>query len=251
MMRGQFLSRLWSLASLASLATFAGRTTAVSRTTLGTFLLVGGSLFGGLLGCEAVFGEFRRGNPENCMSNPGACAADEVCSPVSQLCEPSDAGALDLGVDLASPVLATTWRQEASGTNTDLYSVWGVDTSNVWAVGLNGVIRKWDGAAWTAQASTTMNNLIDIWGADIKNVWAVGYSGTILKGDYDPPIRTYPDPRMEMSCERRPRPTPLIIATSTPLRSLCCIFTARSVAGSLRVLGCDKWSLIGYTEGHG
>ena len=44
------------------------------------------------------------------------------------------------------------------------------------------------------------NNLFGAWGADANNVWAIGQSGTILKGDYDPPIRTYTDPRMEMSC---------------------------------------------------
>lgn len=151
--------------------------------------LIGGccfaGVFAGLSGCEAVFGEFRRANPENCVNNPGACAADEVCNPVTQLCVRGDTDLPppDLAgtTDMASPALPASWKQVASGTNTDLFSVWGPDPSNVWAVGLGGVIRKWDGATWSAQSSGTMNNLIDVWGADIKNVWAVGYGGTILR----------------------------------------------------------------------
>ena len=83
-----------------------------------------------------------------------------------------------------------------------LNSVFGADASNIWFVGELGQIFKRDDSGFSQQESGTKNNLYGVWGSDVNNVWAVGASGTILKGDYDPPIRTYTDLRMETSCQR-------------------------------------------------
>jgi hypothetical protein len=101
----------------------------------------------------------------------------------------------------------TSWTAQASGTTLNLSAVWGTDASNVWAVGSSGVILKWNGTSWAAQTSGTTQYLRGIWGSSASSVWVVGAAGTILKGDYDPPIRTYTDPRMEMSCQRPARPS--------------------------------------------
>ena len=77
----------------------------------------------------------------------------------------------------------SAWAKQYSGTTARLNSVWGRDVSNVWAVGSSGTILKWDGSAWAAQYSGTMNTLTSVWGSDVSNVWAVGDYGTILKWD--------------------------------------------------------------------
>jgi hypothetical protein len=51
---------------------------------------------------------------------------------------------------------------------------------NVWAVGDNGTVLKWNGTAWVAQSvGVTNSSLYSVWGADANNVWAVGSGGTI------------------------------------------------------------------------
>ena len=98
------------------------------------------------------------------------------------------------------------WENPLPQGNT-LTGVWGTSASNAWAVGQAGTILKWNGSAWAAQPSGTTQDLNGIWGVDANNVWAVGAGGIILKGDYDPPIRTYTDSRMEMSCQLPARPS--------------------------------------------
>ena len=73
------------------------------------------------------------------------------------------------------------WRTLSSGTTNNLHAVWGADVRNVWAVGEGGTILRWDGSKWRTQSSGTTNNLYAVWGADARNVWAVG--DTLLKWD--------------------------------------------------------------------
>ena len=47
-----------------------------------------------------------------------------------------------------------------SGVTSTLRDVWGLDASNIWAVGDGGVILKWNGTAWSAQASGITTNLL-------------------------------------------------------------------------------------------
>jgi regulation of enolase protein 1 (concanavalin A-like superfamily) len=75
----------------------------------------------------------------------------------------------------------TAWSAQTSGITTNLLRVWGVDANNVWAVGNGGVIRKWNGTTWAAQTSGTASTLRSVWGTAANNVWAVGDSGVILK----------------------------------------------------------------------
>ncbi|MFO0575245.1 MAG: FG-GAP-like repeat-containing protein [Polyangia bacterium] len=37
--------------------------------------------------CQDLWGPTLEGNPRNCVANPGACTAEEVCNPGTELCE--------------------------------------------------------------------------------------------------------------------------------------------------------------------
>ncbi len=76
---------------------------------------------------------------------------------------------------------SSVWFPKTSGTSEVLRGVWPVNTTNVWAVGDNGTVRKWDGNAWAAQTSSTTNTLRGVWGTAANSLWAVGDGGTILK----------------------------------------------------------------------
>ncbi len=54
---------------------------------------------------------------------------------------------------------AQTWATQTSTTAENLRGVWSNDASNVWAVGNNGTIVKYDGVNWAGQTSPTMQQL--------------------------------------------------------------------------------------------
>lgn len=62
-----------------------------------------------------------------------------------------------------------------------LDGVWGLDAQNVWMVGNQGTILKWDGSSWQRQESNTTQTLSAVWGSSATDVWAVGTSGTVLR----------------------------------------------------------------------
>ncbi len=70
-----------------------------------------------------------------------------------------------------------------SGTTEQLNSVWGSSCSNVFAVGYNGTILRYNGSTWNTMNSGTSMGLNGIWGSSATNVFAVGWSGTILHWD--------------------------------------------------------------------
>jgi hypothetical protein len=91
--------------------------------------------------------------------------------------------ALALFFLLSLPVSAgsfTSWFSMSSGSTSDLYSIWGPDSSNVFAVGQAGTILHYNGSAWRSMNSRTTGDLFCVWGADGSNVFAVGKAGTIL-----------------------------------------------------------------------
>jgi hypothetical protein len=64
-----------------------------------------------------------------------------------------------------------------------LEGVWGASASDVFAVGMEGTILHYDGAAWRAMQSPTTETLMDVWGTSPEDVFAVGHGGTILHYD--------------------------------------------------------------------
>ena len=67
-----------------------------------------------------------------------------------------------------------------SGTGADLMDVWGSSSDDVWAVGQD-VFLHWDGKSWGRTVSNKSGaHLKDVWGTSSCDVWAVGYAGTVL-----------------------------------------------------------------------
>ena len=69
-----------------------------------------------------------------------------------------------------------------SGTSEHLHGVWGTSSSDVYAVGEDGTILRYDGAAWSESVSGTYPDLFGIWGSSSGDVYVVGDSGTIVRG---------------------------------------------------------------------
>ncbi|MBN9160762.1 MAG: hypothetical protein BGO98_26985 [Myxococcales bacterium 68-20] len=65
-----------------------------------------------------------------------------------------------------------------------LNGIWGFGDDDVWAVGVQGVIRHWGGGdAWTIVPSPVTADLNAVWGARPDDVWAVGDDGVVLHWD--------------------------------------------------------------------
>jgi hypothetical protein len=100
------------------------------------------------------------------------------------------------------PLAVKAWKPMVSGTSRDLLGVWGSASDNVFAVGQQGTILRYDGASWSQMASGTTMDLNAVWGSSASNVYAVGgtydmssgHSGIILKynGSSWNPIYTDP-----------------------------------------------------------
>ncbi len=75
------------------------------------------------------------------------------------------------------------WSPMDSGVSAVLYDVWGSGSGDVFAVGQGGAICHYDGIAWGEMSSGTGRHLQGVWGTDNHDVYAVGYGGTILHYD--------------------------------------------------------------------
>ena len=67
---------------------------------------------------------------------------------------------------------------EASGGGA-LYGVWGSSASNVFAVGANGRILRYNGTSWAPMSTPTNRALVRVAGSGPSDVWAVGDSVVI------------------------------------------------------------------------
>ena len=65
------------------------------------------------------------------------------------------------------------WTEVPAGVSL-LNWVYGFSETDVWAVGANGAILRFDGATWTAVESPTDQDLWGVWGPAPDDVWAVG-----------------------------------------------------------------------------
>jgi hypothetical protein len=74
----------------------------------------------------------------------------------------------------------TGWGTTSVGTTAGLNAVWGTSGSNVYAVGDNGTIVRWNGSGLTALTSGTAQALNGLHGLSGTDIWAVGNNGTIL-----------------------------------------------------------------------
>ena len=68
------------------------------------------------------------------------------------------------------------WQTESGSGGEALHGVWGSSASDVYAVGTNGTILHYDGAAWVAVGGAAVMGvtIADIWGSSDSDVYAVG-----------------------------------------------------------------------------
>ncbi|MBE0564349.1 MAG: hypothetical protein IH621_00175 [Krumholzibacteria bacterium] len=69
----------------------------------------------------------------------------------------------------------------AASPERNLYGIWGVGATDVFAVGESGTIARKQGAVWAAMASGTDEHLRAVHGAGADHVVAVGDNGTVLR----------------------------------------------------------------------
>jgi photosystem II stability/assembly factor-like uncharacterized protein len=72
------------------------------------------------------------------------------------------------------------WQEFSYGATKDLYSVVFTDESHGWAVGKGGTIASYTNGTWTSQTSNSTKDLFGVSFTDVDHGWAVGKSGTIL-----------------------------------------------------------------------
>ena len=81
---------------------------------------------------------------------------------------------------------APALRRFNTRTWLSLYGVWASSATDAWAVGANGVVRRYTGdpVAWEVVTDVpTTEDLHAVWGSSSSDVWVVGGAGTVLHYD--------------------------------------------------------------------
>ncbi len=97
----------------------------------------------------------------------------------------------DKGIILLYEKDKAAWKQLASPTEENLWSVWGDAVLgesgqyayDIYAVGDNGVILYSSGWAWVEMASPTAEDLFAIWGCACNHIFAAGSNGLLMRYD--------------------------------------------------------------------
>lgn len=76
-----------------------------------------------------------------------------------------------------------SWSAELSPTTRDLRAVFAPAAGQAFAVGAGGTILRRAGNSWSASTSPTTEDLYGVWGSGPSDVWAVGNTGLILHFD--------------------------------------------------------------------
>lgn len=85
------------------------------------------------------------------------------------------------GVAYRRPEGAVAWSYEDTGSDADLYAIYGSAADRVFAVGGSGVVLQYDGAKWTSVPSASPHDLYAIHGlADGSLTVAAGDRGTVV-----------------------------------------------------------------------
>jgi len=83
----------------------------------------------------------------------------------------------------AGPMPVVNWSELPPATDVILESVWGSNARNVYAVGRDGTVVRYDGSRWSAVEVGTSQSLYDIWGSGPDDIWVVGGLGTAVRFD--------------------------------------------------------------------
>ncbi len=76
-----------------------------------------------------------------------------------------------------------TWTAMQTATPANLRAVWAASPTLVYAVGLQGAIVRWDGKAWKKMLSPSVKNWYAVWGNGPDDVYAIGEGGQVAHWD--------------------------------------------------------------------
>jgi hypothetical protein len=76
--------------------------------------------------------------------------------------------------------LSGRWVESAPVTAAFLRHVYGINASDVFAVGDSGTVVHWDGGSWQVMPTPTRSLLRGVWGSGPRDVFAVGAGGAIM-----------------------------------------------------------------------
>ena len=88
----------------------------------------------------------------------------------------------------------TSWELQPTGTDQDLWGVWGASANDLWAVGGKGLMEgqatvlHFDGSTWQAATLPTLARphvyaFYKVWGSSADDLWVVGQRGAVLHYD--------------------------------------------------------------------
>ena len=89
-------------------------------------------------------------------------------------------GSLWAGGSGARAFDGTTWTEPHHGSHLPTMAIWGLDSSTLWAVGLQGMVNRWDGHHWERLGGELGPNFFGVWGSAANDVWVVGSAGSIV-----------------------------------------------------------------------
>ncbi len=85
---------------------------------------------------------------------------------------------------VSAQVEAADWYwQNPLPQGNDLQAVWGRSASEVYAIGGDQTLMRWDGIEWTGDYRSSSYPIYDLWGLDNGVLLAAGYGGTVLRYD--------------------------------------------------------------------
>lgn len=76
-----------------------------------------------------------------------------------------------------------SWTSDSSPTTAYLYDVAGTAADDVWAVGGQGTVLRWDGTSWSVVPSGVRSSLIRVHIYAKDEIWFSGEGGTLLRGN--------------------------------------------------------------------
>lgn len=74
----------------------------------------------------------------------------------------------------------SSWTEPHHGSHLPTMGLWGLDSSNLWEVGLQGMVNRWDGHHWQRVGGEEGPNFFGVWGSSANDVWIVGSAGAIV-----------------------------------------------------------------------
>ena len=72
------------------------------------------------------------------------------------------------------------WTEPHHGSHLPTMALWGLNSSDLWEVGLQGMVNRWDGQHWQRIGGELGPNFLGVWGSAANDVWVVGSGGATV-----------------------------------------------------------------------